>query len=464
MANPFGMYIIVEPDLSNAAIDRVIAHTEKTQPRDVLVMSGGQPDRVMQVAERIRIVAAKTRITYRRYPNDGAIKLFGYNGASLYAAHVKPLVSWLREHNIAAHLDNESVEDDMHRYSDATAAAIYLADADEIGLATASFATGNIPENKYDQLDSMWRALAVSPKCFWGPHEYFNTTPQGSGGHIARFLNAWKYCDSKGIKRPDTCIQEYGLLVNYDPEAGYRRTNWGGKRYGDESVGYYDRWYKEHRVSVCPFAFCGMDKDNQWRDCSTDDSDYLQVIENYKFDIPSVVIYSPIITFTPDDPRWLPAIAQTTVLSPSEIKAEPFVLNRTLDTLTLGVKHNVAYIPVDRMTDQEKVYSHDGSHRWYPIKMGTVIGWIRSDWLTLTAPTLPPQTPPIPDPPAPPVVVLPPPTNTIVLPRDYAAKRLATVNERIAAVRAEIERRQAELAGLEDEKTILDMGLSQLAA
>jgi hypothetical protein len=300
MTNGIGAYIIVEDDLDNAALDRAVLHVQRTQPRDVIVSTGGQVDRAMQTCERLRALAPETRITYRKWPNDGAIKLFGHNGASLYNTRVLPVLDWLKKHKIAYHLDNESVENDMTAYGEATAQAITMADADGVALAVGSFATGNPAERHYAQLDPMWRALAKSERSFWAPHEYFNTTPSSSGGHIFRFMEAWKRCDQIGIKRPATVIQEFGLLAGYDPEAGYRRIGWGGERYGDSLIDYFERWYRPHGVSVCPYAFCGTHPQNsKWRDCSTNDEGYLTTIEAYH---PASVVIEPPKPEPPKEP------------------------------------------------------------------------------------------------------------------------------------------------------------------
>lgn len=323
MSNPFGLYIIVESDLSNHSLDRAITHTEKTQPRDVLVMSGGQYDRAMQTCERIRMVAPLTRITYRKYPNDGAIALFGHNGASIYAAHVKSLVPWLKQYRIAFHLDNESVRDDMRPYAKATADAIRLADEDGVALAVASFATGNPAERHYAQMDELWRALAKTALSFWAPHEYIDTTPQASGGHVYRFKEGWNRCKELGIRPPRTCIQEYGLLVKHDPEAGWRRTSMSGKTYADELVSYYQSWYKPDGVSVCVYAYCGMGRNSKWRDCSVDDDSFLKVIEGYvppvAIDPTPTVVLPPIVTppQKPPEPAETPPPAENSVDPPS---------------------------------------------------------------------------------------------------------------------------------------------------
>lgn len=315
MTNPIGLYINVESDLSNHALDRAIAHTAKVQPRDVVVMSGGQYTRAMQTCERIRQQCPKTRITYRKFPNDGALALFGNNGASLYAAHVRPLVPWLKQHNILFHLENESVEEDMTAHAKGAALAIALADADGIGLAVGAYATGNPAEKHYAQMDELWRALAVSPYSIWGPHEYIGTTPQESAGHVYRYKHAWNRCDALGIRRPQTCIQEYGLLVKHDPEAGWRRTSMQGDAYARELISYYKSWYQPDNVSVCVYAYCGMDEQNsKWRDCSVDDDKFLKEIEDFAALLEKIPQPKPDPPPVPDPPKPPPAPTLTVAI------------------------------------------------------------------------------------------------------------------------------------------------------
>lgn len=384
--NPFGQYIIIESDLSNHALERVIAHTAKVQPRSVIVSTGGQPDRAQQTLERLRSIAPNTILTYRQWPNDGIIKTFGYNGAALYTERVKPLVNWLKQYRINYHLDNESSENDMRPYSDATATAITLADNDGIGLDVASFATGNIPIEKYNHLDSMWRALAKSPRSRWCPHEYYDTTPQGSAGHVFRFIGAWKYCDSKGIKRPDTCIQEYGLLVSNDPEAGWRRTSMSGRQAARQGIGYYDSWYQPEGVSVVFYAFCGMDVNNsKWKDCSTDDDGFLAEIESY---IPK----GTPMPIPETDPRWL-ANPQMHLRSASaskvNVRSEPNTKAAIVTSLQPAIEYTVGYIPYGKLTAAEIALMTDG-YVWHSVKIDQLTGWIRQDVVLLTEIPAPP--------------------------------------------------------------------------
>lgn len=433
--NNIGIYLIVESDLDNAALDRAVTHVQRTQPKDAIVMSGGQYDRAMQTCERIRAIAPKTRITYRHWPNDGALALFKYNAALLYSSHVKPLLSWLKQHNIRFHLDNESVTDDMHPYSDTTARCIELADADGIGLGVASFATGNPADKHYAQLDSMWKALAKSPLSFWCPHEYFNTTPQTSGGHIFRFMEAWKYCDKAGIKRPDTCIQEYGLLIGYDPEAGWRRSNWDGKRYADTSIDYFKTWYLPHGVSVCPYAFCGMGKNNKWRDCSTNDEKYLTTIEAYQQEPPIVTPppppLPPTLNIAPTDPRWA-AYTALAVGAGGTIRIQPNTGAATVTVLDTGIATTVGHIPLGDLTAAERAYSFDGQRQWHAIRLVNQVGWIRQDVVTLTRIVEPPPPPPLP--------------ATVSIPAAFALSELKEIDMLIMAEESMLAVRLAALA------------------
>ena len=472
--NQIGFHF-VDNQFTEAQINQHFGLLNDTRPAAITILGGAQYKEALDFAKRAKQHFPQMRVVFRHYKDGSDDGMHTRLSADEWWEKIGKLYVGT---NLTILADNESMAGDLTYYAQWHARIMQLAGAAGVGIGYGAFSTHNPPVALFPQLRPMFEEAAK-----WGDlHTY--------SAHVywtADNLDGFKYIEHaiqvmRGWvgRRLSITVGEYALLRDIrDAHHGWHSANVSGKVFTYDAV----IKAKVHLpgIPVCLFSIgqwpLGTDENGEPKDTFSLDKDGLETIKHNLTPITVTVQPPPltIITFTPDDPRWLPAIAQTTVLSPSEIKAEPFVLNRTLDTLTLGVKHNVAYIPVDRMTDQEKVYSHDGSHRWYPIKMGTVIGWIRSDWLTLTAPTLPPQTtngspvgtPPIPDPPAPPVIVLPPapPTlDTAPVPVEYITRRQATIDKRLALLAEELARVKSEMSTLEDEKAVLSMALAVKAA
>lgn len=298
------LYIIIENNLPDAALDRAANWLAVNKPLYTTVMSGGQIDRAQRFAERI---LPYTRVIFRVFPNDGVLKTFDYNADKYYDARVAPYERWLRDHSIIWHVDNESAEDDLTPYADCTARIIRIAVDNHVMTAVGAFATGNPRENQYVQLDPMWRALDEHrDMAIWAPHEYHAQTAALSGGHINRYMLAWARCDQLGIARPITVIGEYGYLHSkdgrLDPEWGFRRDAIAGNVAAGDDMSYHRQWYAQNGVTACVYAFGGTS--GKWAALNVDDNSYLNTMTAYNATLRLPPQTPPI----PDPPTPPPAV------------------------------------------------------------------------------------------------------------------------------------------------------------
>lgn len=137
------------------------------------------------------------------------------------------------------------------------------------------------------------------------------------------------------------------------------------------------------------------------------------------------------ITIDPVDTRWqrYTALAKGNVVS--NIRAAPSTNAVIADVLEVGITTKLWHMPLDTLTDVEKVYSFDGQFRWWIVKLVDRIGYIREDVVTLKpAPDETPEPPPAPvptptenAPSTPPLPVEPQPTSppdVVTLPKSMA--------------------------------------------
>lgn len=117
----------------------------------------------------------------------------------------------------------------------------------------------------------------------------------------------------------------------------------------------------------------------------------------------------PPITLDPVDSRWTRYTVLPKGNAASNIRGAPSVNAIIKDVLPAGITMKVWHIPPDKLTDVEKVYTHDGQYRWLLIKLVDTMGFIREDVVTLTPLAEPPPPPVV----APPVVSEPTPTKPL---------------------------------------------------
>jgi hypothetical protein len=116
-------------------------------------------------------------------------------------------------------------------------------------------------------------------------------------------------------------------------------------------------------------------------------------------------------TLSPDDPRWENFTAQPPGNIASNVRAEPTTTSKVIDALMIGIPTRCKHIPVDKLTEAEKFYSHDVKYRWYAIMLAGRPGWIRDDVVKLLPVGVDP-TPTVVLRPAP-VVTSDPPQNSV---------------------------------------------------
>lgn len=287
------LYIIIENNLPDSALDIAAKWLEINRPPFTTVMSGGQIDRAMEFAERI---LPWTRVIFRVFPNDGILKTYNYDAGAYFGTQVAPYEDWLHAHNIIWHVDNESAESDLAPYAKCSAEIIQIAHERHIAVAVGSFATGNPAESQYAQLDPMWKALAQYRESIWTPHEYHAQTPPLSGGHINRYMLAWARCHELGITPPITVIGEYGYLHSkdgkLDPEWGFRRDGLTGIKAAEMDISYHHQWYAPDGVTACVYAFCGTN--GKWKDLNVNDDGYLSKITGYNASLQKPIPTPPV--------------------------------------------------------------------------------------------------------------------------------------------------------------------------
>lgn len=180
-------------------------------------------------------------------------------------------------------------------------------------------------------------------------------------------------------------------------------------------------------------------------------------------------------TLSPDDPRWENFMAQPPGNIASNVRAEPTTTSKVIDALMIGIPTRCKHIPVDKLTEAEKFYSHDVKYRWYAIMLAGRPGWIREDVVKLLpvgvdpTPTvvLPPVPVVTPDPPQNSVdtpslpVEVPPmtsvPTSLLLILREWHGTRSNEIKDAIRG----LERKAAEH---DDLITQIDMCLSKKVA
>lgn len=318
------LYIIIESNLSNEALDRAAAWLAENRPPYTTVMSGGQIDRAMQFAER---VLPYTRVIFRVFPNDGVLKTFHYKASDYYTARVAPYEKWLRNHSIFWHVDNESAEDFLIEYAECTARVISIAVDNHVMTAVGAFATGNPREDQYNQLDPMWKALDEHhDMTIWACHEYHAQTPQLSGGHIYRYHLGWERCKQLKIAEPVTVIGEYGYLHSkdgrLDPEWGFRRDGLTGDLAAAMDTGYHRQWYAPNGVTACVYAFGGTT--GKWASLNVDDDGYLKAI----------TVYNKTLSPAPPTPNPPDETPDSAILA--EMEAADKALRAAIDSLQVA--------------------------------------------------------------------------------------------------------------------------------
>jgi hypothetical protein len=229
-------------------------------PRWFTVVGGGKKPQAFAFARDLKSAFPNTRVIFRNHPDDGNWVKLGYQKPeNWYLAHLDYLQAGL-----TVLTDNESVTADMQPYGQWSADIMDLAGPNGHSVAVGRTATGNPDDGSqgnphYQQLDPMWKALAR-----WGtlhpysPNEYFGKTPQESGGHVARYLNAWKRCQQIGVPNPLTVIGEFGY-VRHRPDGSVDAwQGWSGllsaQVYASMVVGYFSQWYRPNNVDVHLFS------------------------------------------------------------------------------------------------------------------------------------------------------------------------------------------------------------------
>lgn len=171
------------------------------------------------------------------------------------------------------------------------------------------------------------------------------------------------------------------------------------------------------------------------------------------------------ITIAPNDPRFLPYTAMVKGDSHNaNVRDQPSLSGKVIDVLHFGVTESIQHLPVEKLTDTEKVFTHDTAYRWYVVKLAGYVGYVREDAVDLK----PVPTPPPVEPPAPPVIAPKPPleTNAPLFSGDVsipaaelrAAMALLSANRDAWIAMAADFRQRAELldAKVKDSNTLLD--------
>lgn len=167
------------------------------------------------------------------------------------------------------------------------------------------------------------------------------------------------------------------------------------------------------------------------------------------------------ITLDPVDSRWVRYTALAKGNKDSNIRGAPSVNAIIKDVLSAGITTKLWHIPVDALTDVEKVYTHDGQYRWYVVKLVDTMGYVREDVVSLTPLIEPPAPPPPPvavDPtPTKPLPVEPPKTPSVAIPRDTALLMREMLGNRANSLKDDARGMLQEASRIDDILIVLDM-------
>lgn len=269
--------------LDSRNIDRAIEHINLLQSPYAKVVTGGRLDIARNLADRITTETHATVIWRQRHlKDDGVLKRLNYSADTWWRQFAEPNLYWIKSRKIVLMIDNESLESDMRPYAQTTAEIMKRGTAHRIPMAYGTFATGN-PQNEVflsGKLDAMFHGAGAgndeNVKHIYHPNEYFHKTPEGTSGHLARYLLGRERAEKLGYHKIPVVIGEYGLAMT--AHEGYR-TVMSGKEYATRYLDHYRDWYEAHDVPVCGYALGGAGTWNSFDVLG--DEDFLRALETF---------------------------------------------------------------------------------------------------------------------------------------------------------------------------------------
>lgn len=315
-----------------------------------------------------------TRVIFRHYINqsdDGMHTRISPEG------WVNNVLSLYDNLNLIVLTDNESMSGDLRRYSDWHARVIELCSKMNVKVAVGRFATHNPPENQFWQLDSMFEAMRKYPDtAILSPNVYWSNNTKNYDG----LINAKKlaqYGRRIAGSNMRCVIGEYGIAEEIngrlDPYQGWGSTNLTGKEYIDNAHNLHLQYLLPFDIQVCLYSI------GAWpigKDTFSLDSDAIQrVIEVNMIDIPQ----NTFIPYSPNDNRWQTAKLKSPFAS-SLIRERPTRSSSPISTLSNTFVDGFV-IEKNQMIDLEIIQSTENNLFWYPVKVGEIVGFVRSDVL-----------------------------------------------------------------------------------
>ena len=249
-------YHVLIDDLDQKHIDELFEHLRRLQPDYINIKGGERFEKAMQFVERASYEISHTKCILRRWPDDGILKRYNYNTDIWFREIISPIEEWLKIYKPIWLLDNESMEDNLTQYANASATIMDIMGIKKLPVAVGRFSAGNPKERQYAQLDPIWAALKKWYGLhIWSPNEYFEKSNTYSGiGSIFRYHLGWQRCKDKFNFIPETVIGEFGLAYNYLSNEGFRKIGLDETQYYNLCFTYFWKYYAPYNVTPCLFS------------------------------------------------------------------------------------------------------------------------------------------------------------------------------------------------------------------
>lgn len=233
---------------------------DKLKPAVINVVGAARRDQAWGFARSALARYPGMRVIFRIWPDDGNWCKSEYSDPGAWLRMAAPFLS----SGLTVLADNESITEDLTRYSEWHAALMDAAGIQGWKLAVGRFATGNPRENQYGQLKALFRSLSR-----WGnlhvfsPNEYQSQRhlPGSTPGHTRRLDHALSAIQAMGFRRPQISIGEWALVYQHaggwmDPGSSWQDIPfYPGHQYAKDLVENYRAFYQPLGISTAIYAW-----------------------------------------------------------------------------------------------------------------------------------------------------------------------------------------------------------------